>query len=91
MEDRLAQLEAQNPDGNQVVSPEAEAEKARFRDQLLETRKALREVNRSLRSDIEALGSWLAVINIVAVPLLVILFALVRVYLRRRALAESRN
>ncbi len=91
MEDRLAQLEAQNPDGSQVVSPEVEAEKTRFRDQLLETRKALREVNRSLRSDIEALGGWLAVINIVAVPLLVILFALVRVYVRRRALAESRD
>lgn len=90
MEDRLAQLEAQNPDGNQVVSPEVEAEKERFRSQLLETRKALREVNRSLRSDIEALGNWLAVINIIAVPLLVILFALVRVYLRRRALTESR-
>ncbi|WP_262692973.1 GldG family protein [Kordiimonas aestuarii] len=84
MEDRLAQLEAPEGDGAQVLSNDTEAEKERFRAKLLETRKALREVNRSLRVDIERLGSWLAVINIMAVPFLLIVFALVRVYVRRR-------
>ena len=88
MEDRLAQLDGQNGDSSTVLSADAEAEKARFRDQLLETRKALREVNRSLRAEIEHLGTWLAVLNIMAVPVLVILFALLRVFLRRRRLAN---
>ncbi len=84
MEDRLAEIEASEGDSGQVISSDTEAEKEGFRARLLETRKALREVNRSLRVDIEALGGWLAAINIVAVPLLLIVFALIRVYVRRR-------
>ena len=84
MEDRLAQLDAPDGEGGQVLSADTEAEKERFRSKLLETRKALREVNRSLRADIEKLGGWLAVVNIIAVPFLLIVFALVRVYVRRR-------
>ncbi|WP_020400526.1 Gldg family protein [Kordiimonas gwangyangensis] len=88
MEDRLAQLESAEADGTSVLSPEMEEEKERFRAQLLETRRALREVNRSLRAEIESLGNWLAVINIVLVPFLLIVFALVRVYVRRRRAAS---
>lgn len=84
MEDRLAQLEGAEAEASGVLSLDSEAEKERFRDQLLETRKALREVNRSLRADIETLGSWLAVVNIALVPFLLIVFALMRVYVRRR-------
>lgn len=87
-EDRIAQLEAQNPDGGAVLSSDQEAEIDRFRDQLLETRKALRDVQRGLRQDIDSLGNWLAVINIALMPLLIIAFALVRVLLRRRNAAN---
>jgi len=83
-EDRIAQLEAQKPEGTAVLSGDQEAEIERFRDQLLETRKALREVQRSLRTEIDSLGSWLAAINIALMPLLIIAFALIRVLLRRR-------
>jgi ABC-type uncharacterized transport system involved in gliding motility auxiliary subunit len=86
MEDRLAQLEGADGDSG-VLSLDTEAEKERFRTQLLETRRALREVNRSLRADIETLGAWLAVLNIVLVPFLLIVFALMRVYVRRRRAA----
>jgi ABC-type uncharacterized transport system involved in gliding motility auxiliary subunit len=86
MEDRLAQLEGAEGDSG-VLSLDSEAEKERFRTQLLETRRALREVNRSLRADIETLGSWLAVLNIALVPFLLIVFALMRVYVRRRRAA----
>ncbi len=83
-EDRIAQLEAQKPEGTTVLSGDQEAEISRFRAQLLETRKALREVQRSLRSEIDNLGNWLAAINIALMPLLIIAFALIRVLLRRR-------
>lgn len=84
-EARIAALEAQNPDGNAVLSPEQETEIESFRAQLLETRKALREVNRNLRRDIESLGDWLAFINIALMPLLIVLYVLVRLIIRRRA------
>ena len=83
-EARIASLESQNPDGNSVLSVEQEAEIERFRSQLLETRKALRNVKRNLRKNIESLGDWLAFINIALMPLVIILYVLVRLFLRRR-------
>jgi len=83
-EARIAALEGQNPDGNSVLSVEQEAEIERFRSQLLETRKALRNVKRNLRKNIESLGDWLAFINIAFVPMLIILYVLVRLVVRRR-------
>ena len=82
-EARIAALENQNPDAAAVLSPEQEAEIELFRTQLLETRKALREVKRGLRQDIENLGDWLAFINIALVPFLIVLYVLVRLVLRR--------
>ncbi len=83
-EARIASLEGQNPDGNSVLSVEQEAEIERFRSQLLETRKALRNVKRNLRKNIESLGDWLAFINIALMPLAIILYVLIRLFLRRR-------
>ena len=68
-----------------VLSSELEEEIERFRSQMLETRKALREVKRGLRAEIVGLGKWLAFINIALVPLLIIALVLVRLYFRRRA------
>ncbi len=89
LESRLAQTESQKPDGATVLSAEQEKEVEQFRAQLLETRKALREVKRSLRSDIERLGSVLTILNVALMPLLVIGFALVRTQMRRRARQKS--
>ena len=83
-EARIAALESQNPDGNSVLSVEQEAEIERFRSQLLETRKALRNVKRNLRKNIESLGDWLAFVNIALMPLVIILYVLIRLFLRRR-------
>ena len=82
-EARIAALESQNPEGSSVLSVEQEAEIERFRAELLETRKALREVKRNLRQDIENLGDWLAFINIALVPFLIIVYVLVRLIVRR--------
>ena len=84
-ERRIAELEAQKPEGAAVISSEQEAEIEEFRAQLVETRKELRGVNRSLRSEIESLGAWLAFLNIALVPLLIIFLALLRLFMRRRA------
>lgn len=85
VEARIAELEAQKPEGGAVLSSEQEAEIEQFRAQMLETRKALREVKRGLREEIVGLGKWLAFLNIVLVPLLIILLVLVRLYFRHRA------
>lgn len=76
---RLTALEGNDPD---AISPEQEAEIENFRTQLLEARKALREVQRNLRKDIDALESWLAFLNIALIPLL--LFGLLLYRSRRR-------
>jgi len=81
---RIAELQAQKPEGTAVLSSEQEAEIEVFRAQLLETRKALREVNRGLRREIENVGSWLAFFNIALVPIIIVLIALLRLMMRRR-------
>jgi ABC-type uncharacterized transport system involved in gliding motility auxiliary subunit len=78
-QERLAELEgkrnAQARPGQaqpqQMLSAEQEAEIERFRGQLVETRKALRDVQYKLRRDIDLFGTWLAAINILFIPLLI--------------------
>lgn len=87
-EARLAELEQAGSE-TLALTPQQEAEVSRFREAVLTTRKALREVKRSLRQDIDALGTRLAAINILAVPLLVVLIGFVRVLRRRQALKRA--
>ncbi len=83
-EQRIAQLEGQQPEGAAVLSVEQQAEIEAFRAQLLNTRKELRAVNRNLHDEINRLGKLLAFLNIAFVPFLIVLFVLVRVLMRRR-------
>jgi ABC-type uncharacterized transport system involved in gliding motility auxiliary subunit len=83
-QERLAELEGKRtaqarPGQSQpqdLLSPEQEAEIEKFRGQLLETRKALRDVQYKLRRDIDRFGTWLAAINILFIPLLIAATAL---------------
>ncbi|MEX0299757.1 MAG: ABC transporter, partial [Kordiimonas sp.] len=84
LELRISELEGQSPEDGAVLSSEAEAEIESFRTQMLETRKALREVKRGLRAEIVGLGKWLAFFNIAVIPLLIIFLVLLRLYLRGR-------
>ena len=61
-----------------------EAEIEKFRGELVETRGALRDVQRRLRRDIDRLGSWLGAINILLVPLMLAGTAVVLALFRRR-------
>jgi ABC-type uncharacterized transport system involved in gliding motility auxiliary subunit len=88
-ESRLHALEqgggADNPSQSATaLTPEQQREIARFRREVSTTRGELREVQRSLRKDIDALGAFLAFVNIALVPILVSAFAIVLAFLRRR-------
>jgi len=89
-QNRLAELEgrraAQPKPGaapHELLTPEQEAEIEKFRNELVETRSALRDVQRRLGSDIDRLGSWLAAINILLVPLMLGGTAIVLALFRR--------
>lgn len=83
-EQRIAELEGENVEGELVLSEEQLAEIERFRAQALETRRALRNVQRDLRRDIDTLQSWVTWVNILGVPILLILIALWRGVTRRK-------
>ncbi|RJR17476.1 MAG: ABC transporter, partial [Desulfobacteraceae bacterium] len=54
-----------------ILSPEQEAELARFREERRRINRELKEVRRNLRADIDALGANLKALNIFFMPLLV--------------------
>ncbi|MCW7753003.1 GldG family protein [Desulfobotulus sp. H1] len=54
-----------------VLSEEQEAELRRFNEEKIRINQELKEVRRNLRSDIDALGTRLTIINMLAIPLLV--------------------
>jgi len=71
------------------LSPAQQAEIEQFKRQLIDTRTQLRDVQRNLRKDIDALGARLAFVNIALVPLLVAFFAIGLAALRRRRRARA--
>jgi ABC-type uncharacterized transport system involved in gliding motility auxiliary subunit len=84
---RISELQARkDPSQKLVVTPEQQAEIAKFRAQVVDTRKQLREVRKNLRQDIEALGMKIKVLNIAAVPAAVAALGIL-LGLRRRAKA----
>jgi len=85
-ENRLTELQQQRGDSDlAVLTEEQEAEIDRFMERRLEIRRQLRQVRRELDEDIEALGARVKFINIVLVPLLVTIAALVVAWRRRKA------
>jgi ABC-type uncharacterized transport system involved in gliding motility auxiliary subunit len=73
---RLTELQSQKDEGSLLMlSPEQEAEIERLQQEMLATRKRLREVRYDLNKDVEALGTRLKLLNVAAVPALVLVFA----------------
>jgi ABC-type uncharacterized transport system involved in gliding motility auxiliary subunit len=83
---RLHELEQQKDVSQKLIlSPEQEAEINRFREEKQRIDQELKQVRRSLRADIEALGTTLKGINIFLMPLLVSFAGIVfGVYRQRR-------
>ncbi len=70
---RLTALQASSGEDQKAVLASSQLEEIRkFRTELAQTKKKLREVRRNLRQDVERLGGWLKFINIIGMPLLVL-------------------
>lgn len=81
----LAEMQAQRGEGDLGILNQDQADEIqRFLDRRTEIRKELRAVQHELDKDINALGTRLTVINVIGVPLVVILIALVLGQARRR-------
>ncbi len=65
------------------ISPAQQQEIANFQKERAQIRKNLRDVQHQLNSDVDRLGTVLKIINIAAVPVLLIVFALCAALLRR--------
>jgi len=75
-------------DVNTVLTSEQSKAFQKFRVEMLEVRKQLREVQHNLRKDIETLDSTLKVLNIWTVPVLVAILAVVLAIIRRRRYSQ---
>lgn len=88
LEDTRNQLQQlQRPEqGSQkmLLSREQQAAIERFRAQAARINLELKNVRKSLRKDIEDLGRWVKTIDIAAIPVLVVVFGVVRLSRRRR-------
>jgi ABC-type uncharacterized transport system involved in gliding motility auxiliary subunit len=70
--------------GSVVLSPEQQSEVDAFRKRATETRQELKDLRRNLRQDVESLQFWSKVVNIGAMPLLIILIGVSIALARRR-------
>ena len=88
LEQKLQRLQPITGTGKpQPLNREQQAQLLQFQQQKLRTRKELRAVQLDLNSEIETIGTRLKLINILGMPVLVLLFALLialRRYLQRR-------
>ena len=84
-ERKLTEMQSARQDGElTVLTPAQQDEVQRFVDRKLQIRSELRQVQHDLSRDIEALGMRLKFINIVLMPMLIIIAALVFGQMRRR-------
>lgn len=95
-QDRISKLESKREAGDKslVLTPEQQKELDKFRQESLETRRALRKVKLTLRQDIESLQTKLKLVNIALMPVIVTIgAATVGAYrvARRREAAKGRG
>lgn len=87
-EQRISQLQRNAAQNSSAASAQTDAEIDQLREEALNTRAALREVQRKLRADINALELTVRALNIWTMPLLVGLFAIGLALVRRRRMAR---
>lgn len=82
---RLNELQQSKEKGQRfILSPEQEAEIAKFRREQAETNQQLKELRKNLRRDIEALETRLKWANIFGMPLAVSLFGVVLAVIKKK-------
>lgn len=90
-ERKLSELQAgRDTEGSLMLSPEQEAEIQRFQQERVRVRKELRDVRRGLDVEIERLGTALKFWNILFIPILITIGAIVLAASRRRKLKAGR-
>ncbi len=70
-------------EGGVILTSRQQEEIRDFQAEMLSIRAELRDVQHALRSDIEALDTWTRIINIVAIPLIIAIIAIVIAFIRR--------
>jgi ABC-type uncharacterized transport system involved in gliding motility auxiliary subunit len=81
----ITDLQKNKAEGQQfVMSPEQKIELENFRKKQADTRKDLKELRKSLRTDSDALEFWTKLINVGAMPLIVALVGIALAMLKRR-------
>ncbi len=70
--------------GGAILSDEQKKTIEQFRLEIRKVRRELRDVRRELREDIDTLDAWIKVLNIIAMPALITLFAIVFLAARNR-------
>ena len=84
-EKKLGELQSKRESGVSIIlTEEQKATVKNFRTELLRIRQQLRDVQHALRKDIDALDTWLKVVNIWAMPVLISIVALVMAVFRQR-------
>jgi ABC-type uncharacterized transport system involved in gliding motility auxiliary subunit len=90
-EEKLTTLQSKRNDKSaMILSPDQEKELDNFQDQKLVIRKQLRAVRAGLDKNIKALGNELKIINIVVVPVLFAILALLITVWRKRQRSSAR-
>lgn len=92
LEEKLDKLQPEQEGGeHRALNAAQQAELQRFQQQKTQTRKALREVQHQLNADIDSLGNRLKIINILAMPTAVLLFAIALSWRRRGQRRQRRD
>jgi ABC-type uncharacterized transport system involved in gliding motility auxiliary subunit len=93
-EEQLSKLQASQPPGADLLSPEAAAAVERFQQEKLNIRKELRAIEANVDADIKSLGFVVKIVNLLLMPaIIVVLGLLVALWRKRRrqALAALRT
>ena len=87
---KLQNLQAQKAQGSELfLSPEQEAEIAKLREQQVDYARLTRELQKDLRRQKDKLAGKITLLNVAAMPALVILFGLA-LFLKRRSSTRAR-
>ena len=73
----------QGEQGQTLLTDDDQTAMDRFRSQFIAVRKQLRDVQLALRQDIEQVENWAKIINIAAIPMVMVVVAIIVMVVRR--------
>ncbi|MBL6945428.1 MAG: Gldg family protein [Rhodospirillales bacterium] len=82
--EKIGKLDISSGESQAILTEGQKTALTSFKADLVSIRRQLREVQHSLQKDIEALDTWLKILNIWAVPAIVSVIAVVMAWVRRR-------